>query len=63
MKKPTLKDHIILSLVNAVMTELDLEDYFIGEVKRPKKLKSDLKIYFSNLYKFGNLGKMINALQ
>jgi len=62
MKKPTLKDHIILSLVDAVLTELDLQDYFVGDEKMPKKLKSDLKIYFSNLYKFGNLGKIINAL-
>jgi len=62
MKKPTLKDHIVLSMTDAVITELDSQDYFIGEEKMQKKLKSDLKKYFSNLYKFGNLGKIINAL-
>jgi len=62
MKKPTLKDHIVFSMTEAVLTELDLQDYFIGDDKTQKKLKSELKNYFSNLYKFGNLGKMINAL-
>ena len=62
MKRPTLKYHIVLSMTEAVLTELDLQDYFIGDEKMPKKLKSDLKNYFSNLYKFGNLGKIINAL-
>ena len=49
-------------MTEAVLTELDLQDYFIGDEKTPKKLKADLKNYFSNLYKFGNLGKIINAL-
>ena len=62
MKRPTLKDHIVHSMVESVLTELDLQDYFVGDEKMPKKLKSDLKNYFSNLYKFGNLGKIINAL-
>ena len=62
MKRPTLKDHIVQSMTEAVLTELDLQDYFVGDEKLPKKLKSDLKKYFSNLYKFGNLGKIINAL-
>ena len=62
MTKPTLKDHIVHSMTEAVLTELDLQDYFIGDEKMPKKLKLELKNYFSNLYKFGNLGKIINAL-
>jgi len=62
MNEEKLKDHIVLSMTEAVLTELDLQDYFIGEEKMQKKLKSDLKKYFSNLYKFGNLGKIINAL-
>ena len=52
----------MLSMTEAVLTELDLQDYFVGDEKTPKKLKSELKNYFSNLYKFGNLGKIINAL-
>ena len=62
MKKTTLKDLIVFSMTEAVLTELDLQDYFVGDEKMTKKLKSELKKYFSNLYKFGNLGKIINAL-